>query len=334
MSVRPYRTDREIVIGDFLQFNDSIRDSALNHFNMLLENDTTGFRHQIEYAVLAGSWLFGLAHENSDMDFKGLHVSPLKTILRLNGTNSTTGRGGTIVSLNGEQVEFQEIEKFINGCISNNPTILEVLFADIDFVLYMGEVPLELRSNAKKFLVPEKIFQAFSNYAIDQVNYMKSKLWNLFENEEVELAKQVVMGYDFDHMNLEKIGFGFHDMNLNKLKIDKIKKIANFEAAYEKYPQYFDDRYDTKHAAHSLRLLMSGYHCLRYGEFITMPPEEGIIYLRDIRKGNVNLKDFFKYTRDMFSRVISARQNPAWEREEPDYNFINDLLFNIRMKYI
>jgi len=332
MSVRPYRKDRQLVTGEFRQWDETTHMSALNHLTTMALNDPDNFIEQVEYAVVAGSWLFGLAHEDSDMDIKGFHVLPLSEILSVKGDRETTGRAGTRVHLGGEQVEFQEIEKFINGCIANNPTILEVLFADEQFVLVLGDAARELREHSDRFLVPERIFQAFSNYAISQVDDMKSKLWAAFVEEEAVKADSILTTYDFNKLDFKKIGFGVHQLDQDKLKRDKVKRIANFEAAYEVHPEYFDERYDTKHAAHSLRLLLSGYHCLSTGQFVTMPPNDGVDFLRKIRKDEVSLAGFFEYIYQMFEKVIEARENPAWERDEPDYEFINDLLYTVRMR--
>lgn len=153
-------------------------------------------RHTI-FLTLAGSHAHGTARDGSDVDLRGVCVTPLPVRLSLFGSfeqyegpprgdlaalvtprlaaHPTACRGlGTKV----EAVIF-DIAKFVGLCASANPNALEILFADErDWVL---ETPAWRRLHqARRRFLTKKVQQTFVGYATAQLRKIKThRAWLL-----------------------------------------------------------------------------------------------------------------------------------------------------------
>lgn len=119
--------------------------------------------------VVVGSRLHGLENENSDYDYRGIHMHPLKEVLspfrHLKNTSWIEGD---------EDNTSYELADFCKQAVHGNATILEVFFSD----KIVKTTPLadEMREHWQKFMDTEKFIQASRGYAHNQ--------WNKFYNFE------------------------------------------------------------------------------------------------------------------------------------------------------
>jgi predicted nucleotidyltransferase len=119
--------------------------------------------------VVVGSRLHGLANENSDWDYRGIHISPLKNVLSpFKKQKNTTWIEGD------EDNTSYELADFCKQATKGNATILEVFFSDQ--VIETSPIIDEMRENWTKFMDTHHFVNASRGYAHNQ--------WNKFYNFE------------------------------------------------------------------------------------------------------------------------------------------------------
>jgi uncharacterized protein len=85
--------------------------------------------------------------------------------------------------------------------------------------------------------------------------------------------------------------------------------------------------YDTKHAAHLVRLLRTGYEVLTEGRLLVKRPDAA--KLLSIRQGNWTYEELCDYADLMIDNVKSLKPNQFAVPETPDYDLINSTIVEI-----
>ncbi len=116
--------------------------------------------------VLVGSRLHGLNNEQSDYDYRGIHISPLIDVLspfkKVSNTNWIEG--------DVDNTSY-ELAEFCKHATSGNATILEVFFSNE--IISTSPVADKMRANWQKFIDTDKVVMASRGYASNQLNKMQ-----------------------------------------------------------------------------------------------------------------------------------------------------------------
>lgn len=127
----------------------------------------------IDYLIfkgLAGSHSYGTNIATSDIDYRGVFVSPPSYVL------SFIKKIEQVESSIEDEVIF-ELKKFMNLCSQCNPNIIEILFLDEKSILYIDDHFKKLRDNRNIFL-SKKIRDTFGGYAKSQMHRINGhKKW-------------------------------------------------------------------------------------------------------------------------------------------------------------
>lgn len=116
--------------------------------------------------VVVGSRLHGLENANSDYDYRGIHINPLKEILSpFKNPKATSWIEGD------EDNTSYELADFCKHAVHGNVTILEVFFSNQ--IIESSKVADELRANWHKFIDTDKFVMASRGYASNQYNKMQ-----------------------------------------------------------------------------------------------------------------------------------------------------------------
>lgn len=123
--------------------------------------------------VVVGSRLHGLANENSDWDYRGIHMHPLRDIL----SPFITLKNTTWIEGDEDNTSY-ELADFCKGAVHGNATILEVFFSDQ--IKATTPIHQEMKDNWQKFMDTDKFVMASKGYAQNQLNKMQ-----LFEDDGI-----------------------------------------------------------------------------------------------------------------------------------------------------
>lgn len=119
--------------------------------------------------VVVGSRLHGLDTPESDWDYRGIHISPLREVLSpFQKLKNTTWIEGD------EDNTSYELADFCKNATHGNATILEVFFSDK--VISTSPEADMMRENWRKFMHTKRFVMASRGYAHNQ--------WNKFYNFE------------------------------------------------------------------------------------------------------------------------------------------------------
>jgi len=119
--------------------------------------------------VLVGSRLHGLHTDQSDYDYRGIHISPLQQVLSPFSKNKNT----TWIEGDEDNTSY-ELADFCKQATKGNATILEVFFSDV--IIETTPTADRMRNNWEKFMDTRHFVNASRGYAHNQ--------WNKFYNFE------------------------------------------------------------------------------------------------------------------------------------------------------
>ncbi len=120
----------------------------------------------IIYRAVVGSRAYGLEHEESDVDRRGIYLPPAELHWSIYGVPDRLERSDA------DEI-YWEIEKFLRLALKGNPNILEVLYSPI--VEHATPLTLQLLAMREKFLSRE-MFQTYNGYAVSQFRKMERDL--------------------------------------------------------------------------------------------------------------------------------------------------------------
>lgn len=123
---------------------------------------------QVIHKCIVGSRLHGTATEDSDWDFRGIHISPLSEYISpFRKVKNTSWIEGDIDNTS------YELAPFCKDLTKGNATLLEVLFSGK--IIQSSDISLEMISNWKKFFDTDNFIKASTGYCSNQ--YRKFALY-------------------------------------------------------------------------------------------------------------------------------------------------------------
>ena len=114
------------------------------------------------YEYIRGSVSQGCNTETSDIDTGGVYLSPINNLIGLGLSYQNE-----IKDEKGDATWF-ELNKFMRLLLSSNPTMLESLFIDDEFVIYEHPFMTEIKKHRDSFITQE-CFKAFYGYGVSQI---------------------------------------------------------------------------------------------------------------------------------------------------------------------
>ncbi|MSU56608.1 MAG: nucleotidyltransferase domain-containing protein [Pedosphaera sp.] len=145
---------------------------VLKHFKDRLGDGTSESNFDLErfiiYRCVVGSRAYGLDHDDSDTDRRGIYLAPADLEWSLFGAPEQFEDNAT-------QSCYWELQKFLTMALKANPNILECLYSPIvEKVTPLGEELLALRDA----FLSQMIFQTFNGYAMSQFKKIEQDIRN------------------------------------------------------------------------------------------------------------------------------------------------------------
>ena len=136
---------------------------------------------KILMACLAGSHMYGLNTEKSDVDLRGIFAISHEDFFNRRVEQLSDDKNDTM---------FYELGRFITLLKNSNPTTLELLFAPEDKLIINSDIYSMIRNN-KEMFISKKIALTLSGYAHAQIEKAtgQNKKWHLYEDFAIGVDK-------------------------------------------------------------------------------------------------------------------------------------------------
>ena len=260
-----------------------------------------------------------------DIDIMGVYVAPLNHYLGFTAAKTKD------VMLNEWDAVSYELRHFIGMLLGANPNVYPLLWMPNEHFIYSNELGNELRNNRNLF-VTKKAYHSFKGYATGQRKRMLR--FNQEAKEELELRRQELktLGVDFN------VDEPILPPGVQKSVEEKVKQ---YKALYSKYfSGYMGAKrkrlveqfgFDTKNAAHSIRLLRMACEFLQTGELVVDRSSVDAAELLSIKKGGWTLEECQEEADRLFE-VLTAFYERSQLPEEPDYKLAEELCVRLIAK--
>lgn len=200
--------------------------------------------HTIIYKVKVGSHAYGTNVEGSDEDIKGIFIQSPESVLE----------DGYLPQIDVSKDEvYYEIGRFVDLVVGGNPTMLEVLYAPEDTILYWSEEMIDLIAYRYE-LITKQLRWSFGGYAIDQIKKAAGLDKKMNWEDERKVRKNVL---DFCYITeVVDVIEGYHPggsfpikefldyYNINQEQLG-LTAIDHFRYCYNVFLD-FDQQYDYK----------------------------------------------------------------------------------------
>jgi predicted nucleotidyltransferase len=145
---------------------------VLKHFKDRLPNGGSDSVFNLEslviYRCVVGSRAYGLDHDDSDTDIRGVYLAPADLQWSLYGAPEQFEDNAT-------QSCYWELQKFLIMALKANPNILECLYSPlVEKATALGEELVEMRTA----FLSQMIFQTFNGYAMSQFKKIEQDIRN------------------------------------------------------------------------------------------------------------------------------------------------------------
>lgn len=274
--------------------------------------------------VLSGSHLYGTARPDSDMDIRGVCLPPMEAVLGLSPFEQ-------YIRTKGVDVTFYGLQKFCKLALKANPNILEMLFVPEDAILEIDEHGKRLIENRDLFL-STKVVHTYSGYAFSQLKRIEGhRRWLL--NPPIEPA----LGQFAGHLVEGQARFP-----------DQQRK-QDYKAALREWTQYKTWRenrnparadleekygYDTKHAAHLVRLLCQARMILVHpDEFSPRLRGHDLMQVQDVLRGAWQYEELVGWARateEMIKRLADKSPLP----KKPPFKKVEAMVMEMLREYV
>ena len=277
--------------------------------------------------VLAGSRLYGTNNEQSDYDYRGVCLDPPSALVGIHRFDQQQH-----VTKTHDEVIYGA-SKFMNMCVAANPSILDILFARGDDILFQRPEWSWVTDKAES-LLSQKVRYTFSGYAFSQLKRIKRhKSWIDFPPDMPMLEEyglrlhntatggQILMLHpDFAHRDESSVVAQYKDAQREFKKYQEWKRNRNpaRAALEEKYG------YDVKHAAHLVRLLLQGENILRDGTYQPRLVGKTKSVVTDVLRGNWHYQRLVGFAEEQEHKVMEMESSL---RHRPDSEVLHDLLY-------
>jgi predicted nucleotidyltransferase len=151
-------------------------------------SDSTLWQHVI-YRCVVGSRAYGLEHDGSDTDRRGIYLPPAQMHWSLKGVPEQIQNEAT-------QEVYWELEKVIRLALKANPTVLEALWSPI--VEYASPLAQELLAMRGTFL-SKLVYQTYRGYAENEYIKLENDLrtrGTIKAKHAIHLIRLMLVGLD------------------------------------------------------------------------------------------------------------------------------------------
>jgi predicted nucleotidyltransferase len=152
----------------------------------------------IIFEGIVGSQAYGIATPTSDIDIKGVFMSPFENILDFGYVEQVSDETNDTV--------YYEIRRFLQLLQTNNPTILELLNLPEDCILHKDPI-FDMILDKKNQFITKQCKYSFGGYAIEQIKKargLNKKIVKPMEKERKGVLDFCFVSYRQGSINVEE----------------------------------------------------------------------------------------------------------------------------------
>ena len=196
--------------------------------NSLLFESLQGYKPEYReiFRIVSGSHMYGLSLPTSDIDYRGVFMTNLKSSFFHRVEQVSDKKSDTV---------FYELHRFVDLLANCNPNLIEILFCPKDKIEFVAPEFQILLDNRHMF-VSQKAYHSFSGYAYGQLKKCKgqNKMFHLAEKfgNKVEKPKLIDYCY-FINDNGKPVPAGSGEVpNLQYCKAARVEHSHNWYRIY------------------------------------------------------------------------------------------------------
>lgn len=235
---------------------------------------------------------------------------------------------------------YYEIRKMFSLLLQGNPNVLSMLWLRAEDYLILNRFGKAIL-DAKSLFVGKHVYNAFAGYAHQQLDKMETRDPAELRDYLAVTAELKKRGQHPNHKGEEIPYPESHDpargegLNAAVTSTDAlIARLRHYQKKGENLGYLGDKRkhivlehgYDSKNAAHCVRLLRMCKEFLMTGEMTVFRPDAA--ELLDIKRGRWSLEQVKKHANDLFEEIKIARDRSTLP-EKPDYERAEAVLIEI-----
>lgn len=268
-----------------------------------------------------GSISHGTHIENSidDVDLIGVFVAPEDHYIGLNKSKETIER-----KRDEWDAVYYEMRHFLTLLLKSNPNVLSTLWLPEKFVVHADRLWSLLVKNRRAF-ASKQAYPAFTGYAYSQLRRMTRQQEE--EPEKLKIIRDIERELEYREHRGPKLPM-FQNLELRDYSIQALRTLRNNLKSQKGYmgekrkalTEQFG--YDTKNAAHLVRILKQGIEFLETGEMQVEREDAEMLF--SIKHGEWSLYAVQQMAETLFSRAETAK-NKSKLPEAPDKGVANRL---------
>ncbi|MBU1749715.1 MAG: nucleotidyltransferase domain-containing protein [Chloroflexi bacterium] len=275
------------------------------------------------YKVIAGSQAYGLDTPASDRDERGVCIPPRRVLLGLSEFEQWEQRD------QGRDLVIYALTKFVRLALACNPNIIELLYTEPRFILFMNDAGRQLREHRHLFL-SQRARHTFAGYALSQLHRLERHHRWIVDPPDHQPTPEEFGGWPSEGRAK------FPDQDAHQAYQAALKHWNEYQtwrrnrhpARAELERQY---GYDTKHAMHLLRLLQEGCELVETGQMQVYRPDRE--WLRAVREGLLSYEEVLALATETEARLgqlLVAAPLP----KEPDYAAAEALVIELHERFL
>ncbi len=276
-------------------------------------------RHTI-LKVIWGSQAFGTASPQSDTDVRGVCIPPARYLLGLSAFEQYEDAATDTV--------IYGLAKFTVLAMANNPNMLDILWAEERHVLHVDDYGRELQALRTHFL-STRVAKTYAGYADSQLKRMETHYRWLHDPPDHQPAP-----YEFGAERDAKGGYRFpntHQERAYRSALAHWQNYVDWRANRNPERSALEERhgYDTKHAAHLLRLYRMGIEILREHVVRVYRPDAG--WLKEVLQGRYDYPELMGLVAELRAELANAEAASTLP-PEPDAGVIEGAVIELQRR--
>jgi predicted nucleotidyltransferase len=275
------------------------------------------------YKVVAGSQAYGLDNSESDLDVRGVCIPPRRYLLGLSDFQQWEHQDQS-----GDTVIYA-LTKFVRLALACNPNIIELLYTEPPYVLYINDYGQRLVEQRHLFL-SRRARHTFAGYAISQLRRLERHHRWLVNPPDHKPAQEEFGGW------LTGGHFKFPDHESYRAYQAALKHWSQYQAwrknrnpARAELERKYG--YDTKHAMHLLRLLKMGAEILETGQVHVFRPDRE--WLEAVRNGLLTYEELLEVVTS-YETLLGKLYDRSSLPDEPDFEVAEALVVELQERFL